>query len=264
MDFDVERAVEYILSGEIEREKQAQKNSSGAKGMFNSIKHYTRSKSPLKARKPSPATAAVPEIIDVSDDEDRQMQLAMEMSLQQNVPSRGPSPKPPSGSVSGGMGTPQFRPATGTDYHESNWGMVLSNQNQQETGVVNDQGDTWPVNTSNEPESMEPAADRKRVEGQPVVLDPRTPPNTSGADNVAQLSAVLTILHKIPKVREALLLASLRDGTEETPWDSWWNGGQSQSRGRLEESEKDPSISVLEETARIVAFLDETERAYGK
>src|SRR5579862_7694957 len=189
----------------------------------------------------------------------------MEMSLQSNAPSRGPSPKPPSSPVSGGKPTPQFRPATGTDYNESTWGMVLSDQSQQETGLVDDQGTTWVENSSSQSGSSELAADRKKLEGQPVVLDPRSASRTWGADNLAWLSALLTIFHKIPKVREAFLLASPRDGIEEIPAETWWNGsGVQSSPADIEEEVDAVGLAVLKEIARIMAFLDETERAYGR
>ena len=234
---------------------------------MNTLKqHYTRSKSPAKQRKPSPSNT--PEIIDVSDDEDKQMQLAMEMSLQQNVPSRGPSPNPTNSSVSisGGKTTPQFRPATGTDYHEGSWGVVLANQSQQEVGVVDETGGTWGDITPNEPMIGEPAMDRKRVEGQPVVLDPRSTSQTWGADHVAWLSALLTILHKIPRIREAFLLAAPRDGIEEIPAETWWNGGGSppSTPASIEEGVDSTGLAVLKEIAKIMAFLDDTDRAYGR
>jgi hypothetical protein len=260
MDFEVERAVDYILSGGLERDRRSQKKDSGPRGMLNTIKHYTRSKSPFK-QKPSPSN--YPEVTDISDDEDREMQLAMQMSLQQNVPSRGPSPNPlnSSTSISGEQTTPQFRPATGTDYPEGSWGMVLSEQSQQETGTVDEQGNMWVSSSPEEEPPSKPAHKRIRQEEQPVVLQPW------GANDIALLSALLTILHKIPRVREALLLASPRDGGDNAPGETWWNGGssvKSLNSGDLEEGVDSTGLAVLRETAKIMAFLDDTERAYGR
>src|SRR5271167_572787 len=92
MDYDLSRAVEYILSGEMATDKanqQSSNTSSGKKGVLNTVKqYYTRSKSPLKGRKSSPAP---PEIINVSEDdyEDQQMRLALQMSLQDSGASAG-------------------------------------------------------------------------------------------------------------------------------------------------------------------------------
>src|SRR5271169_4905559 len=83
MDFDVMRAIDFIVSGDMATEKANQSSSFGPKGMLNTVKqYYSRSKSPNKNRKTSPAQTA--EVINVSEDdyEEEQMRLAMEMSLQ--------------------------------------------------------------------------------------------------------------------------------------------------------------------------------------
>src|SRR5947207_14594672 len=107
MDFDVSRAVDYIITGKFETDKlnsQTSNTSStlSAKGMFNSVRQiYTRSKSPLKNRKPSLSTAPT-EVVNVSEDdiEDEQLRLAVAMSLQDSVvPIRRVSRPPPSSDV---------------------------------------------------------------------------------------------------------------------------------------------------------------------
>jgi hypothetical protein len=272
MDFDVPRAIDYILSGELESEKANQQSSNTSfapKGVLNSIKsYYTRSKSPLKPRKSSPAPA---EVINVSeDDEDEQFRLAMEMSLHDsNVPSRGRSPNLPSSTPRSREQTPPyFGPARETDYHEGSWGMVVSSASGQEMGIVDNQGKSWPISAPNyEPEDLNIAPEeRKRVEGRSVVLDTR---GTSGAwvmDAVSLLAGLMTILHQIPVARKAFLLAAPQNpGSEDEPGDKWWKGNQPVKIPAASDDGVDVTGEiVLREAARIMAFLDDTERAYGR
>ena len=273
MDFDFTRAVEYIVTGQFESDKlnpQTSNTSSSlsAKGMFNSVRQiYTRSKSPLKNRKSSHSSAPT-ETINVSEDdlEDAELRLAVEMSLQDSgASSRGRNPVPPLPPNKPRSNSPYFGPARASDYHEASWGMVVSGSSGQETGIVDNQGNTWSATTVYELENVEPE-ERKRVEGQPVVLDTR---GTSGAwtlDAVTALAGLMTILHNISKAREALLLAFPRDpGQEDEPGETWWKGNQPLSNPENSEEEVDiTGEAVLRETARIMAFLDDTERSYGR
>src|SRR5947207_15746946 len=108
MDMDVSRAIEYILSDELEQSKQ---NTS--KWVLSSFKHFTRSKSQRKKgseRSPSPnsSTGAI------DDDEEEQLHLAVEMSLQpqsSDVIFPEDAPKAPTASVSP---PPRHSPHCGT------------------------------------------------------------------------------------------------------------------------------------------------------
>ena len=273
MDFDVTRAVDYIITGQFESDKLNPQSSStssslSAKGMLNSVRQiFPRSKSPLKNRKSSNSSAPT-EVINVNEDdlEDAQLRLAVEMSLHDSgSSSRRQSPAPPLPPNKPGSNSPYFGPARASDYHEGSWGMVVSGSSGQETGIVDSQGNTWTTTTVYELDNVEPV-ERKRVEGQPVVLDTR---GTSGAwnlDAVTALAGLMTILHNIPKVREALLLASPRDpGQEDEPGEKWWKGNQPMFNPASSEEELDiTGETVLRETARIIAFLDDTERSYGR
>src|SRR5437762_2707667 len=126
MDFHVSRAVDYIITGRFETDKlnpQTSNTSStlSAKGVLNSVRQiYTRSKSPLKNRKPSPSIAPT-EVINVSEDdlEDEQLRLAVAMSLHDSgVSSRGRSPPPPTSANGQRSNSPYFGPARASDYHE--------------------------------------------------------------------------------------------------------------------------------------------------
>jgi hypothetical protein len=266
MDFDADRAIEFILSGEFEQEKanQQQSNTSTLRKSLNSMKqYYTRSKSPHKNRKASPSNATA-EVINVSDDdyEDAQLRLAVEMSLQESAassPRRTPNhlESRPAGK------SPYFGPARGTDYDEASWGMVLPSSSGQETGLVDSQGNSW-LSRSSEIEDVA-AAEREKIESQPTVLDTRVTNPGWGIDAVSSTAGLMTILHKVPKAREAFLLASPRDpGTEDGPGEGWWKGSQSPANGAVGEDIDATGEAVLREAARIMAFLDDTERAYGR
>src|SRR5271156_3837287 len=178
MDYNVERAIEYLVSGDYDRDKQ-ERNKPG-KNLINTIsKYYTRSKSPKASRKASPSIATN-EVINVSEDDfdEEQLRLAVEMSLQgassSNVPSRRGSPNLPSETTSLQEKAPYFGPARRSDYQERSWGMVVSGKGRQETGVVvDDQETVWPTNDSSISGGV-PAEERKRVDGQAAVLDTRS------------------------------------------------------------------------------------------
>jgi len=259
---DVSRAIEYILSDELEQSKQ---NTS--KWVLSSFKHFTRSKSQRKkGSERSPSRNSSTGAID--DDEEEQLRLAVEMSLQPQssdviFPEDAPKAPPPSVSPPR-SNSPYFGPARATEYNESQWGMVLSDQSvqEQETGLVDAQGNTYSSTPRIEQEKVEDPAQRIRREQLPTVLDPRRTTQTLGSDHISWLASLLTILHKIPKVREAFILGSPREGADQTPEDKWWNGA------RIMDSETDDEdstgLGILRETGRTMAFLDHTERAYGK
>src|SRR5271169_5643377 len=116
MDSDIERAIEYILSGELEQSKQ--KTTATSKGVLNSIKHFTRSKSQLRKPERSPSRNSS---AGMDDEDDEQLRLAVAISLQHShdsvvdTPPRAPPPSlsPPRSN------SPYFGPARGSDYTES-------------------------------------------------------------------------------------------------------------------------------------------------
>jgi hypothetical protein len=223
------------------------------------MKHFTRSRSPLKNKKSPPS-----EVINVSEDdnEEEQLRVALEMSLQEaSSPSRARTPSQ-SGSRSAEK-TPYFGPARETDYREDGWGMVLTEKGNQEVGVVGDNGKEWGSQDNGMGDIEVPAVARRRVEGQPGVLNSRPSGTAWLSDAALRLGGLMTILHKIPKAREEFLLASPRDPTSEEPADGWWKGGQELST--IGDEESDPTgQTILREAAKIMAFLDDSERSYGK
>lgn len=273
MDNDLEKTVDYILSGGFYQDKSNQQSSNssfgaGAKAALNTMKqYYTRSKPPQKNRKTSPATTPTAEVITVSeeDDEEEQMRLAVAMSLEESVaPSRGRSPGPPNRPHS--VETSYFGPARSSDYHESEWSMVVSSASGQETGVVDKEEVILSNSTQNDAEDINLAPEmRQKVESQPVVLDTRGVSGAWVVDAVTTLASLMTILHKVPKAREAFILAAPRDpGVDKEPSDKWWKGGQSMITATSSEDGDVTGESLLREAARIMSFLDDTERSFGR
>jgi hypothetical protein len=253
MDFDVQRAIEYILSGELAESKKV----AAPRGL---LRHFTRSKSKVD-RSPSRNSSTV----GMEDDEDEQLRLAVAMSLAQESGTESvPRSSRPSGEAQR-SNSPYFGPARRTDYTESQWGMVLSSPGEeQETGVVDRQGNyTWSSTPQVELEKIEPATERIRREDLPVVLDPRRNTTTWGSEEVSWMASLFSILHKIPIAREAFILSAPRDGEDQTPDDRWWDGTRTHDDDSTDVDDT-TGLALLRETARIMAFLDDTDRAYGK
>lgn len=150
--------------------------------------------------------------------------------------------QPPPGQENGVTGTgQQFGPARG-EYHDTQrWAMTV------------------PKATAREIVSDPPPADRQRRPGEPAFLRPSA---RLGSENLA---ALLTIYHSIPLAREALLLPSYQQlNYGHNP--QWWTGHRIET----------PKIDLLDghgayrnrddvifETQRLMAFLDDTNRAYA-
>lgn len=253
------------MSGDLEADRA---RNSGAKGMLNSLKHIGRSKSPFSHRKSSP----VPEVINVSEyeDDDEQLRRALAMSVQDSGGSRGRSPAP--GNVSQSRErSPYFGPARASNYENGSWEMVKVENSGQETGVIENDTSMWSTaGTDGQQDPQAPPKERRRSEDIPVVLNTRVAKGTWISEEsslISSLSGLMTILHKIPKAREAILLASPRDpGNEIQPGDGWWYGNQPlQPENTTNDDDTDPrGVSLLREASRAMAFLDGTERSYGQ
>lgn len=145
---------------------------------------------------------------------------------------------------------PFFGPANRETYDLNQWAMVRATPDNQEPG---------------------PSV-RKRAPGKPAFLRCRK----EGSD-AYHLNALLTILHSVPGVRNALL----RSGQPARNYGqnpNWWKGSFLSSVGgslqdaasvRTGDSASGGSINpdrardFTEEIHRIMAFLDDTDRAYG-
>lgn len=132
-----------------------------------------------------------------------------------------------------------FGPATRLHYETDKWAMTLPGSQAEEIHL--------------NPE----AVDRKRPDGSPAFLKP------SPAGH--RLPAVLKILHAIPMAREALLNRSclLPDyGCDKT----WWDGTAIKRLRIVNVDMEDSQTSnddIIYETQRLMAFLDDSTRAYG-
>ncbi|KAL8931815.1 MAG: hypothetical protein Q9211_006714 [Gyalolechia sp. 1 TL-2023] len=131
-----------------------------------------------------------------------------------------------------------FGPAK-SEYHDTkNWIMTTSKSTAKE------------ILLNPEPK------DRRRQSDTPAFLRP------SPAGH--RLSGLVKVLHAIPAAREALLCRNSAQNNYDYQ-NEWWDGVPIETP-RVMHSEEDPyapNVEVIYECQRLMAFLDETERAYG-
>ncbi|KAH6622073.1 hypothetical protein C7974DRAFT_397629 [Boeremia exigua] len=138
--------------------------------------------------------------------------------------------------VTGGL-KPVFGPATRNDYDTASWAMV-------------------PATTASEYIADPVPSQRQREEGQPAFLKP--------SPRFNYLPAMLTILHSIPQYRNALLSP---EAAQEDYWvgEEWWKGNPA-GRARIVDNtagwDEVYELDIIYETQRLMAFLDNTDRAY--
>ncbi len=162
------------------------------------------------------------------DSEDEQMKQAVALSL-------GNRPDPQVG-----FSEPEtFGPANRAHYETAKWAMTVAGPQAEE------------IHLNPEP------VDRKRPEGSPAFLKP------SAAGH--RLPALLKILHAIPMAREALLNRSymLPDYGHDK---DWWDGTAIRHLRIVNldlEGKQVTDDDIVYETQRLMAFLDDTKRAYG-
>lgn len=129
----------------------------------------------------------------------------------------------------------QFGPATREYYEQNQWAM------------------TTVSSTVPDP----PPAQRKREPGEPAFLKP--------LPSQDYLSSLLTILNTIPESHNALLMKNhVLPNYGQDP--QWWSGSPialPQTIDLDNQRQDDHRLDIIQETQRIMAFLDYTERAYG-
>jgi hypothetical protein len=143
------------------------------------------------------------------------------------------------GVIQDGTSTPYFGPATRSHYNPSDWAMTVSGTNEL-------RGPPDP-----------PAPERKRDAGHIAFLKP--------SPSKDYLPGLLTILNTVPLAHNALLLNS--HIIPDYGYDSeWWKGSLIKST-RPDAGDEPPGQSkdqeILQETQRLMAFLDLTDRSYG-
>lgn len=156
--------------------------------------------------------------------------------------SRAEAGLPPqeSGIVDNNVTEKSFGPATRAEYEKDQWAMVPIK-----------------ADTAREASQLAPSA-RKRASPAPAFL--RTTKDH-------RLGAIITILHSIPKARNILLSCGPPSRTYGHN-SEWWNGQPILSPEALEMLARDewapaPKPEFYDELHRLLAFLDNTERAYG-
>ncbi|MCJ1313804.1 hypothetical protein MMC25_007484 [Agyrium rufum] len=172
--------------------------------------------------------------LSVAEQEDADMKQAMAMSMSQTLPTEQET------GVTDSSGA-HFAPATKSHYDPSTWGMTV-------TGAR-----TTEIFQNPDPEY------RRREAGRPAFIKP--------AISRDYLPALITILHAIPLTREALLLReSIAPDYGENQ--DWWDGMAIDMPITIRLDEDSPTqeikdFEVVREAQRLMAFLDDTERAYG-
>jgi hypothetical protein len=118
--------------------------------------------------------------------------------------------------------------------------------------------DSWAmVPTSTEVIPDPTPSQRKRDEGHPGVLKP--------SPRFNYLPALISILHSIPLFRNALLATNV---TQRSYWmgDDWWKGSPALPARIIDtaaEREEAHGLDILYEAQRLMAFLDNSDRAYA-
>ena len=162
-------------------------------------------------------------------DEDAELQRAIKMSLGQEI----------QGQENGVTGAgQQFGPALRDNYDMSKWSVAKASSRE----IV---------------DHPQPAK-RRRIEGEPAFL--------RGSRETGYLAPLLTIFHSIPLAREALLFPSLEVTTYGYVPD-WWSGNSDENRKSLtlqnDHQSGTDQLNFLAEVQCLMAFLDNTKRAYG-
>ncbi|KAI9374237.1 hypothetical protein BJX61DRAFT_325631 [Aspergillus egyptiacus] len=186
----------------------------------------------LSPRAPAQETTATSGSgLSLAEQEERQLQQAVAMSLNQNLGQQ----------ETGVTSTNQkFGKATRDHYDEGAWAVTLFNSSAREIIISPD-----PV-------------DRKKQTNEPPFIRP--------SQDGLHLGGLLTILHSIPLAREALLLRSkVLSNYGHDP--QWWNGSPINLPKVVTINEAQDGDTewddILYETQRIIAFLDSTTRAFG-
>ncbi|PYI26237.1 ubiquitin interaction motif protein [Aspergillus indologenus CBS 114.80] len=168
----------------------------------------------------------------LAEQEERELQQAVAMSLSQNL-----------GQQETGVtraGNASFSRATRDHYDEGAWAMTLFNSSAHEIIISPD------------------PTERKRREDEPAFIRP--------SQESTHLGGLVTILHSIPLAREALLLRnrSLPNYGHDS---QWWNGQPINLPKIVTMSEAHEGDTdwddIIYEAQRLVAFLDTTTRAFG-
>ncbi len=188
----------------------------------------TRTIPHLNASKADFIPAAAPQYVE-TEEEQVNRAMAMSLSESQTLP----------GQETGVTELNKSAPGPTQYYDTEQWSMVLSSSQTKEIFL--------------NPE----AANRKRQPDSPALLKP--------IPDAHYLSAFIKILHVIPVAREALLNADIvaPDYGRDT---QWWDGEPIKQLRVVNVEQGYQGVAnqdLVQETQRLMAFLDNTERAYG-
>lgn len=177
----------------------------------------------------------MPRQLTIEEQEAEHLETALALSMGQEIPGQESGVLEASNPYS----NPYFGPAKREDYDSNEWTMTATGSHTKEILLNPD-----PI-------------DRKRENNMPAFLKP--------SPQGYQLSALIKILQAIPMSREALLCREHVFG--DYGYDTeWWDGTPIKVPKIVNLSQEDHYTDrdeVIHETQRLVAFLEETDRAYG-
>ncbi|KAK9462809.1 uncharacterized protein V1516DRAFT_662839 [Lipomyces oligophaga] len=228
---DVTRAIEYIFSGQIETDRQA---NTWDESQFSKENWETAQNIPSDLNDNAISAFAPDTFYDAPhenenlDDRDLELQKAMSLSLQ------GHAPKAAANRVNlAGQETGMLKPALNANYDSSQWGMVTLDPSDEVLDT--------------------PTGCLRNLEEPPIII-----PNSRNPC----LAAYITIMHSIPLVRAAFLLFGLQLVGDYGFTDDWWDKAllyiPEVSQQYYDSLEIRQRILLLVETQRLMAFLENT------
>ncbi|KAF3771263.1 hypothetical protein M406DRAFT_349622 [Cryphonectria parasitica EP155] len=167
---------------------------------------------------------------------DEQLRIAMQQSMMQHT--SGAVTPQESGVVAGDTSLQQFGPANRPHYEQDQWAVVLASKMAEDPSALA----------------------RKRDRNVPVYLACRFQQSAQKH----RLGPLMMLLHDIPAARNFFLL--LEGAPRSYGHDKdWWKGTNiiSPQASGQDWGGDVPGVSLVDELQRLIAFLDETDRAYG-
>lgn len=188
---------------------------------------------PPRSRAPSPVErhyASAPQATPILETGDDDFEAAIKRSLEDDG-TYGPQQSGVTGTRS--SPNPNFREATRNDYDPNEWSVVPTNSGGQAPGPYG----------------------RKRENDLPAFLKPNSQQD--------YIPGFLTVMHHIPAARNAFLVPGYGFLEDYEYENGFWDGTEIVIREVEGSLQENAERRLVHEVQRLMAFLDETHRAYG-